>query len=239
MKEKQNYIENTNKHNQQKNAIKMKRDTNHAAKHYCRICKNIISPLFQCSCLGESNSNNYENNNLASAPRDVPQKQNISHQISDHQMSASQVADKDADFQNNTLMVLALINDLVKRKLLTIEDNSALCTLTIKCDPKKLTELQKNAVTAFVEMLKKELSDFLDKHAVSDETCIDKKENDIQGYILTFSINIPNAKLYHQFIENLKEKKLLPPQEIASQDTQKNNNSSDKLFNPFRTELKP
>ncbi len=246
MKENSQNIENANKHNdQQKNAAKMKKEVELAAKRFCRICKHIIAPIFQCSCLGGSSVSSSDLNEEKSALTNDTTGTAQKTIMPDHPIFAFQAVDHHPDITQNALTlrsimtVLMLIADLVKNKLLTIEDNKGLCTLIIKCDPEKLTELQRNAVTAYIEMLKKELNDFLKEQGVSEKSCIVKDVKDAQGYILSFSFNIPNSKLYNKFIETLQQKKLLPVDTIAPQNTQESNNQNRRLLNPFRTALKP
>lgn len=129
-------------------------------------------------------------------------------------------------------MMLAIITDLLTKKLLTIEDNKGLCTLTIKCDPKLLSEEQRNAVKEFVKEIKKELEDFKHKNGMPDKDCFVKEERDKDGNVLSLTINIPNPKLYAEFINHLESKNLLPIQNVA-QDRNEITNAAPKQSSPF------
>ena len=128
--------------------------------------------------------------------------------------------------------MLAVITDLLAKKLLTIVDNRGLCTLTIKCDPKLLSGEQRNAVKEFVKAIMKELDDFKNKHGMTDKDCFVKTEKDNEGNILSLTINIPNPKLYAEFINHLESKNLLPIQNMA-QDKKEIVGATHKQPSPF------
>src|SRR5579863_1148930 len=104
MKEK---FQNANKHNKQqkKNVVKMKKDAEHAAKRYCRICKNIISPVFQCSCSGGGEGNEEKSDLKSATIGAIAQKTDTSG----HQISAPQASDTHVDIPNHALAPKSLM----------------------------------------------------------------------------------------------------------------------------------
>ena len=134
--------------------------------------------------------------------------------------------------------MLAVIADLLGKGSLTIEDNRGednrgLCTLTIKCDLKALSETQRNAVKEFVEAIKKELDAFKKRNGMSDEDCIVKDKIDEEGTLTIKFPNIKDIKLYAEFINHLESKNLLPIQNVA-QERNEMTNAAPKQSSPFK-----
>lgn len=232
---------------------KLKKANAEAAKQYCRKCKREIFPSFNCGCAGgPPEGGGGSDGGGGEEKADIKSEASSKKSEVSGQQIASPSHKRDGmklehDVRKPTLTpkatMLLIIADLLSKKLLTIDDNKGLCTLTIKCDPKLLSDLQRKAVKDFVNEIKKELEDFKDKNKLSDKDCLVKTETDKQGNIISLSINIPNSKLYNKFIDQLMAKDLLPTQSMSSQDTQKINKDSagDKKFNPnpLSTDLKP
>src|SRR3990167_4284526 len=232
----------------QKKKAQQDKDNAQAAKSFCKTCKMEIYPAFLCGCGGgcpgggaggggDSGANGSDKSELKST-----NVTSAKDGISSERPSVIQNNGKDwSKFTTPVLTpretMLKIIAELLAKKLLTIDDNKALCTLTIKCDPKLLSDLQRAAVKDFVNELKKELEDFKDKNGLTDKDCTMKSATDDNGDIISFSINIPNPKLYNQFIDQLQKNNLIPSQEMSQQE-KLSNNDSEKPFHPTPLPIK-
>ncbi len=227
--------------------LQLKKANADAAKRYCRTCKREIYPSFNCGCAGGGPSGGGGGGGGGGGDNsDASPKQSgmSAQQMPTHTNAGMNLQlDVRRPVLTPKATMLLIIADLLSKNLLSINDNNGLCTLIIICDPKLLSDLQRNAVNDFANEIKKELEEFKANNKLCDKDCIVKTETDNQGNIISLSINIPDPKLYTKFIDQLMVKELLSNKFISPQDTQKDNKNAalSKKFNPspFSTELKP
>ena len=107
-----------------------------------------------------------------------------------------------------------MISELLSARLLLIDNNSELGTLTIKllCNAKDLSLEQRNEFNNFVNEILKELEEFKIENDLSQNCKL--IEQDKEGNILSLRIALPTLQLYDDFIKRLASKKLLPVQNI-------------------------
>lgn len=231
------------KYKDQVKETQKKKDNDQSAKRYCMRCKKEIFPAFNCACSGGGGpssggeggggSSSEEKSDMKSAAPSSTSDGMVEKQTSKNEVNVKSWDGtiKPALTPKETMMLI--ISDLLSKKLLTIDDNKGLCTLTIKCDPKLLSESQRNAVKEFVKVLQKELDEFRNKNGISDKDCLVKIEKDKQGNIISLSINFPLNKktLYDAFINHLKNQKLMPISSINQE--KKDTVSEHKRPSPF------
>jgi hypothetical protein len=236
---------------EQEKQLQKQNDNAQAVMSFCRTCKKEIYPAFRCGCGGggpgggssgssdggAGSNDKYEAKSslVTSANRDV----------SSEKPAVMQGKGKDwNEFTKPVLTpkekMLKIIAELLEKNLLTIDEYKTLCTLTMKCDPALLSNLQRAAVKDFVNELKKQLDDFKDKNQLTDKNCIMTPVADNKDNIISFSINITNTNLYTQFIDQLRQNNLLPSQAVGQQE-KLSNNEVRKPFHPtpLSTKLKP
>jgi hypothetical protein len=230
------------------NQVQKQNDNAQAAKSFCRTCKKEIYPAFRCGCGGGGSgggSGGSSDGGSAGNNDKYEAKSTRVTALSSDKTVAIQNKGKDwSEFTKPVLTpkekMLQIIAELLEKNLLTIDDYKTLCTLTMKCDPTLLSDLQRTAVKDFVCELKKQLDDFKDKNRLTDKDCIMKPVTDNKGNIISFSINITNTNLYTQFIDQLRQNKLLHFH-AAGQQEKLSNNEIRKPFHPtpLSTKLKP
>lgn len=95
---------------------------------------------------------------------------------------------------------LSYLAKLLNEKSLILDENSVLNILTIKGDPNLL----------FVRVIQYQFAEFKEKNSLQEnKDFFVKSETNEDGKSISIAINIPNNKLYHAFIEELKENHLL------------------------------
>jgi hypothetical protein len=107
-----------------------------------------------------------------------------------------------------------IISELLSKRLLLIDNDRELGTLTIKllCNPKDLSPEQRNELKKFVDTILRELEEFKKENGISNSCKL--LEQDKEGNILSLRIALPTPTLYDAFIQRLASKNLLPLQNI-------------------------
>lgn len=107
-----------------------------------------------------------------------------------------------------------IISELLSKRLLLIDNDRELGTLTIKllCNPKDLSPEQRNELKKFVDTILKELEEFKKENGIANSCKL--LEQDKEGNILSLRIALPTPTLYDAFIQRLASKNLLPLQNI-------------------------
>lgn len=229
---------------QQKELLKKLQDEQ-ATKRFCKICKKEIRPAYRCSCAGggpgaDSSPSADTNEKGASATGSGVTSDTTMSQSGSTKVSASHdgISTTVKPTLTPTVTLRELLANLIKKNLLTFDSNQGLATLTIQCDPKKLTEAERNAVRELTKEILQELEDFKNKNKLSDKDCIVKIEKNENGDISSLKITIPNQKLYNQFISQLKEKGLVP-QSLGADNQHKHDKPSHTSPSPLRTKPTP
>ena len=103
-----------------------------------------------------------------------------------------------------------IISDLLAKRLLFIDNNNELGTLTIKllCNPKDLSPKQRDEFKKFVDAILKTLEEFKKENSISNRCNLLKKDK--EGNILSLRIMSLNPPHYDAFIQRLSNKNLLP-----------------------------
>jgi hypothetical protein len=120
---------------------------------------------------------------------------------------------------NNREFNFEVIIELLAKKIFSIENNSELGILTIKCSPalcKLLSEEQKAELKKFIDVIQHEFNDFKTRNGIIDQSYSITLEKDHQDNILSLTIKINNPKLYDAFIKHLTKNLIsidLPDQE--------------------------
>ncbi|MBX3708784.1 MAG: hypothetical protein KIT56_08600 [Gammaproteobacteria bacterium] len=133
-----------------------------------------------------------------------------------------------------------IISDLLSKRLLLIDNDRELGTLTIKllCNPKDLSPEQRNEFKKFVDTILKELEEFKKENGISNNCKL--LEQDKEGNILSLRIALPTPTLYDAFIQRLANKNLLPLQNIEQKAKEKvTYQEGINHFNPTPLSTKP
>ncbi|WP_454783267.1 hypothetical protein [Legionella sp. WA2022007384] len=96
-----------------------------------------------------------------------------------------------------------IIAELIAEGLLVINNDRESLTLSIQlqCDPKSLSEEQREELKKFMKAILNEFKAFQEQHFLSDD-CINMSEDE-EGNILSLSISLPTLALYDAFIQQL------------------------------------
>lgn len=231
-------MKNKSEQNDQQKEMQKKRDNDQAVKRYCMTCKKETLPVRLCVCSGSGSGPAASGGESSEDRMEMKSVSASTGSASDKQSAKSEVGKSWSDAVKPTLTpketMIGIIADLLAKKLLTIEDNKGLCTLTIKCDPKLLSESQRKAVKEFVAMVQNELDAFKNKNGLSDKDCFVRMEKDKQGNIVSFAITIPNPTLYDAFIQQLSNKNI-----VGFNKHQTQNETSAFNRTPFKTKPTP
>jgi hypothetical protein len=133
-----------------------------------------------------------------------------------------------------------IISALLSKRLLLIDNDKELGTLTIKllCNPKDLSPEQRNELKKFVDTILKELEEFKKENGISNSCKLLEQDN--EGNILTLRIALPTPKLYDAFIQRLASKNLLPLQNLEQKAKERVTYQEDiNHFNPTPFSTKP
>lgn len=129
-----------------------------------------------------------------------------------------------------------IIAECIDKKLLLVNTDRNLMTLTIQCKPNLLKKEQLHEINKYIMAIEKEFNEFKKNHKLSDNSIEITK--DIGGNRLSLRITMPTLALYDAFIQQL-ETNLLPshnPQLQGKDKFQQKHNSSP---NPLLMEPKP
>lgn len=231
---------------EQNKISQQKLDNENAIKRHCRGCKHEVYPRLLCQCAGggggdsgsgEDEHHDMEDNVLMQTPESMDQV--AAEQVERNEESYSFA--RQIPVLTPRESMLAMIAELLAMGLLTIEDNKALCTLAIKCNPALLSDLQRKAVNDFVNELLSELQEFKERNGLKDSRdCIVKIIRDKDQNVMSALINIPNATYYNKFIEQLKSLALLPRvKSFAEESSEQEQLVGMKKFNPSPFSVRP
>lgn len=209
-------------------------------KTRCITCKMETSPKMRCICSSGGGSG-------SSSGSQDDKKDSLAHAQSSSINSAEK---KDAD----PIMVSGeatknpadlsfdrgVINDLIKRNLLTYNDNKELGILTIKCTnlqvliPEEKIELQK-----FMKSVVQAYKEFLKENGLKKKDYpIHIKSSNKDENITAIKISLSNPKLYDAFISKLINKDLVPTQAWEAS-LKKSSVEPGNKFNPSPFKMKP
>ncbi|MGC3900912.1 hypothetical protein ACPV5X_02195 [Legionella pneumophila] len=136
--------------------------------------------------------------------------------------------DIEPDFDPNT------IAELLSQKLLFIENDRELMTLTIQCDPDLLSPKQLNEVNKFVQSILNEWNEFKKENPNAGQLTIKK---DSSGNIFYFQATLSTQALYDAFMERLANH-LVPNADLQDK-TQRELGQETTTPTPFSTVPKP
>ena len=237
-----------------KKESEFKKNNAKAAMRFCKKCHFEIWPEFRCGCGGGGGGSSGSSGGSESSGEDKKEMKGATGSVKSDMpgkpAESTKHEGKDwgrfaAPALTPKSTILGIIADLVARKLLILEDNKGLCTLSIKCDFKLLTELQRDAVKQFIKEIKEELKDFKEKNELKKDKDYFVTESDKHDDLFILKINIPDPKMNNKFIEQLQSKKLLTTQAMSLHDADKIHlkDKSEKPFHPkpkqLSTKLKP
>ncbi|KTD53881.1 hypothetical protein [Legionella quateirensis] len=94
-----------------------------------------------------------------------------------------------------------IIAELIAKGLLLVDSDRESMTLSIKCEPSKLTEEQREELKKFMEAIIKEFNEFKEENHLSDD-CIQILQDE-EGNIRSLRITMPTLALYDAFIQQL------------------------------------
>ncbi len=119
---------------------------------------------------------------------------------------------------------LEIIPELLSKRLLLIEDDRKLNTLTIQllCNPKDLSPEQRDQFEKFVDTISKELEEFKKENGIANNCKLIEKDK--EGNLLSLRIELPTS-LYDKFIQRLASKNLFSIQNINQQNTSQERSS--------------
>jgi hypothetical protein len=197
----------------------------------CARCR--AAKMATCKCGGSSSGSGSSSDGSEEktekadkkAPANVP-GQLIDKETKELTMPTQAINSKNLTMQfrlnyNKKMFNSEIISELLSKKLLMIDNDKERGILTIKlqCDPKLLSEEQRNELKKFVNTILKELDAFKKEHKISANCAIINKDN--EGNILSLRIALPVPKIYDTFIQRLAVKNLLPTQNIKQQAKEK------------------
>lgn len=133
-----------------------------------------------------------------------------------------------------------IISELLSKRLLLIDNDRDLGTLTIKllCNLKDLSPEQRNEFKKFIDTILNELEEFKKENGISNRCNL--PEYDKEGNILSLRIALPTQTFYEAFILRLASKNLLPIQNIEQKAKERvTYQEGINLFNPTPLSAKP
>ena len=114
-----------------------------------------------------------------------------------------------------------IISELLSKRLLLIDNDRELGTLTIKllCNFKDLSPEQREQFKLFINTIINELEDFKKENGISSNCKLVEQDKD--GNIISLRIALPTPTHYDAFIKRLANKNLLPKQNIEQKAKEK------------------
>jgi hypothetical protein len=210
------------------------------AKVRCRTCFKEIAPKRRCSGHGGGGGGDSATSGKTSEEKASPgedkslTKPRKVVETTDEMISqfASEELDSESGFDPK------IIEELIAKGLLMVDSDRESMTLTIKllCEPKVLTEEQREELKKFMEAIVKEFDEFKKENHLSDE-CV-KIIQDEKGNILSLRVNMPTLALYDAFIQRLANN-LVPIPSLEAQEKDEVTQEQNLTPNPFSMEPKP
>ncbi len=230
-----------NKEKQQIKEAEKKEAAAEAAKVRCRTCFKEIAPKRLCSGHGGGNgggdSATSDKTSEEKPTSGVDQSLTISNKVDETSDGildgfGSEELDLESSFDPK------IIEELIAKGLLLVENDRASMTLTIKllCEPNVLTEEQRKEFKKFMEAIIKEFYEFKDENNLSND-CMSIIQ-DAEGNILSLRINMPTLALYDAFIQRLANN-LVPVPNPKAQEREEVIKDQRVAPNPFSMQPKP
>lgn len=200
------------------NKLKEKSDaTAEAMRTRCKTCFKETSPIPRCfghgggapgggggggGGAGEKASEGHATSTITGQPSDTASKSDV--------MATGKESSSPLKFNPE------VISELIKNKLLVVDSNRDIGILTIKlqCEPKLLSEEQRNELENFINAIKDELKEFKKENNISAKCYEIVKDKDDKK--VSLRIMLPTQELYDAFIQRLAEN-LLPTQKLGEQ----------------------
>lgn len=217
-----------------------------AAKVRCKTCFKEVAPKRLCSGHGggggggdsassdktsEDKASQIEDKSLTKPNKVVETDELIGEFAS---MGDNEELDLESSFDPE------IIEELIAKEILLVENDRESMTLTIQFKPELLTKEQlakvQPEVNKYMNAVAKEFNDFKKEHNLSDE-CINLTKDD-KGNILSLSIKMPTLALYDAFIQRLANN-LVPIPGPKAQEKDEVTKKQSFAPNPLSMEPKP
>lgn len=189
-------------------AAAQKKATTKAMTTYCRVCFREIAPKRICGGHGEGggsgeSSSNAKEHATSSEKKLLLQKLNDINDDETVSLDNFMTEEKTAELDSEVNFNDKIIAELIKNKLLIVEPDRKLMTITIKlqCDFNSLSEKQKDALKKYTETILKEWNIFKEKYKIPDNYLTIIKDK--TGNIVLLKITLPTLAMYDIFIKQL------------------------------------
>ncbi|KTD77910.1 hypothetical protein Lwor_1792 [Legionella worsleiensis] len=183
-----------------------KESADESAKVRCKVCFKEIAPKRLCSGHGggggggDSASSDKTSEEKASQGEDKSLAQ-PSKVVETTDALIGEYGSEELDLESS--FDPEIIAELIAKGLLLVDSDRESKTITIKllCEPKALTEEQREELKKFIGAITKEFNEFKEENNLSKD-CI-KITQDGKGNIISLRITMPTLALYDAFIQRL------------------------------------
>ncbi|CEG57839.1 hypothetical protein [Legionella fallonii] len=217
-----------------------KESANETAKVRCKVCFKEIAPKRLCSGHGGGGGGGGDS---ASSDKTSEEKarqgedKSLTQPGKVFEITDALIDEFDSEELNlESSFAPEIIAELIDKGLLLVDSDLESKTITIKllCEPKVLTEEQREELKKFIEAITKEFKEFKEENNLPDD-CL-KIIQDENGNMLSLRITMPTLALYDGFIQRLANN-LVP---IPSQKAQERKDvTKDQGFDPNPLSMEP